>query len=176
VLKAITEMRRMQREAAAIAEEPVARFQWRYFNGHRSEGTPEMPVEQFRCFLTDAAPQGSGGLSGKAAAAVMALANAGQCPPYVLPAWGEVMATVNRQPVDAPECRLLQTEDGQLSVIAPQFLEVGIRGGLVAAGEEISGEVVLSDVDRPLLTWRVIVPERKGSGWIEAEMLLLTAT
>lgn len=135
-----------------------------------------MPLEQFRCFVSDAGPQGKGGISPRAAAAVMKLANVGKCPAYVLPAWEEVLATVQKATVDPPECLMLQSDDGLLSVVAPEFSDRGIRGGLVAAGGQVSSEVVVRDPERPLLSWRVRVPERKGSGWIEAEMLLLTAT
>lgn len=176
-MRAVIEMRRMQREAASIADEPLARAQWRYFNGHRGKDAPEMPIEQFRCYVLDAAGNdGSGSITARAAAAVMALANEGKCPAYVLPAWDKVLAVVTAQPATAPDCKLLQSADGMLSVIAPEFIDQGVRGGLVAAGKQMSGEVVLHDVDRPLLTWRVVVPTRQGAGWIEAGMLLLTAT
>jgi len=177
VLAAVRAMRKMQREQAAIAEEPLARAQWRYFGAHRAEGAPMPPIDDFRCYpLEDVGGDGDNGIPARAAAAVLAMANKGKCPPYVLGAWGDVQAVANKRPVDAPDCLMLQTEDGMLTVVAPEFLPQGIRGGLVAAGEAVSGEVVLRDPDRPLLSWRVTVPERSGAGWIEAQMLLLTAT
>jgi len=40
---------------------------------------------------------------------------------------------------------------------------------------QISGTTTLRDLDRPLLTHRLMVPTRPGFGWIEAGCLLLTA-
>jgi hypothetical protein len=134
------------------------------------------PIDDFRCYPLEDPGGGDNGIPPKAAAAVLALANRGQCPSYVLGAWGDVQAVANRRPMDPPGCLMLQSENGMLTVVAPEFLPQGIRGGLVAAGEALSGEVVLRDPERPLLSWTVVVPERQGAGWIEAQMLLLTAT
>lgn len=176
VLTAIKVMRRMQREQAAIAEEPLARAQWRYFGAHRAEGSPMPPIDDFRCYPLEDAGGGESGIPPLAAAAVLALANTGQCPPYLLGAWQEVQKAANRKPMDPPGCLMLQSEDGMLTVVAPEFVSKGIRGGLVGAAGAISGEVVLRDPARPLLSWTVEVPDKKAAGWIEAGLLLLTAS
>jgi hypothetical protein len=44
---------------------------------------------------------------------------------------------------------------------------------LVLVKGRISGPVRLRDVDRPLLTHDLVLPERPGFGWLEAGLLLV---
>lgn len=174
---ALRTMERQRLEEAAIAAEPMARFAWLYFNAHRGEKQQPLPLEQFRVYaMPNEDAQVEAGISAEAAAAVVSLANDGKVPPYVLGAWGEVQKVANARPIEAPSPRLLRSDDGMVSVVAPRFVDRGVRGGLVGVGGIVSGEVVVRDIDRPLLTWKVVVPRRAAAGWVEANLLLLTAT
>jgi hypothetical protein len=72
-----------------------------------------------------------------------------------------------------PEVRALHSDDEAVWVLAPVWEASGIRGGLVLVRGQISGVTVLRDMDRPLLTYQLQVPQRPGFGWIEAGCLLL---
>jgi hypothetical protein len=74
-----------------------------------------------------------------------------------------------------PEVRALHSDDDAVWVLAPVWEATGIRGGLVLVKGQISGSVLLRDLDRPLLTHQLQLPERPGFGWIEAGCLLLSA-
>jgi len=47
-----------------------------------------------------------------------------------------------------------------------------VRGGLVAVRGQLSGRIVLRELDRPLIRHAVRLPARKGFGWLEADLLL----
>lgn len=170
-------MRRQQVESAAIAAEPVVRATWMWANANRGEKQQPIPVEEFRVYtLPKSDDSWNGDVPADAAAAVLSLANDGKCPPYLLGAWDQIRAAAEARPQDPPNPRLLISDDGMFSIVAPRFLDSGIRGGLVGAGNPVTGIVRVRDHDRRLLHWDVVVPERKGAGWIEAHCLVLTAT
>lgn len=76
-----------------------------------------------------------------------------------------------------PEVRALVSDDEQVWVIAPQWEGANIRG-LVCVGDYIHGPILLRDVDRKLLTYRLNLPRRPdaAAGWVEAARLLVPAT
>lgn len=171
-------MERLRIEDAAIAAEPVVRFTWMYFNAHRGEKVQPQPLEEFRVYPMpgDDAASADAGISGEAAAAVLSLVNEGCCPAYLLGAWQEVQKAAKAAPKDPPMPRLLKSDDGLVAVVAPRFVDGGIRGGLVGVAGTVSGKVVVRDHDRSLLTWQVMMPQGRVGEWIEANLLLLLAT
>lgn len=170
-------MRRQQIESAAIAAEPVVRATWLWANANRGEKQQAIPIEDFRVYtLPDSGVPHKPGIPPDAAASVLSLANDGVCPPYLLGAWDEIRKAAEAHPQDPPSTRLLISDDGMFAIVAPKFLKQGVRGGLVGAGKAVSGTVRVRDHDRSLLFWDVVVPQRKGAGWIEAHCLVLTAT
>jgi hypothetical protein len=50
-----------------------------------------------------------------------------------------------------------------------------VRCGLVAVHGAIHGPVLLRDIDRKLLSYRLVLPQQKGFGWLQAGLLLLQA-
>lgn len=59
-------------------------------------------------------------------------------------------------------------------VLCPEWEGRNIRGGLVAVGDNIHGPIRLRDVDRPLSTYAVILPDRSTFAWLESGLLLRT--
>ena len=113
-------------------------------------------------------------LSAEVAAVALALKHDDKAPPLLVSCWNEVLASA-ADGTRMPEVRALHSDDDAVWVLAPTWEATGIRGGLVLVKGQISGTVVLRDLDRPLLTHRLLVPARPGFGWIEAGCLLLSA-
>lgn len=113
-------------------------------------------------------------LSAEVAAVALALKHDDKAPPLLVSCWNEVLASA-ADGTRMPEVRALHSDDDAVWVLAPAWEATGIRGGLVLVKGQISGTVVLRDLDRPLLTHRLLVPAHPGFGWIEAGCLLLSA-
>lgn len=62
-------------------------------------------------------------------------------------------------------------------MVAPKFEGENVRG-LVCVGDYIHGPILLRDVDRSLMTYRLNLPHRPdaAAGWVEAGHLLAPAT
>lgn len=60
-------------------------------------------------------------------------------------------------------------------IIAPSWEGRNLRAGLMLVRGRITGPMLLRDMDKPLMRYGVMVPERPGFGWIEAGLLLLPA-
>jgi hypothetical protein len=75
-----------------------------------------------------------------------------------------------------PEVRALRSDDQTVWIVAPQWEGTACRGGLVAVGTDLSGEVLVRDLDRPILTYRLVLPERQGCGWVATGELLAAAS
>lgn len=166
----------MQLIEAAIAEAPVLRNTYLLALINRKEGSA-VKEDDFRIYkpLVSAQSDANNGISPSTAAAMLSLANEGLCPPYMLGAWQEVQRIAEKSPARCPDVRALVSDCGNVAVIAPTFANGNIRGGLVGTGAHISGEILLRDIDRKLLTYKVKIPERQSAGWIQASTLLIMA-
>jgi hypothetical protein len=171
-------MYEMQLEAAAMAEAPILRGTWLLAMINRTK--ERVPLEDdlriFKLPHRDDMPGADNGISPATAAAMMSLANDGQCPAYMLSAWQDVQRIAGKIPVKCPDIRALVSDCGKVAVVAPVIMDGSIRGGLVGTGEYVSGTVTLRDVDRKILTYDVVIPGRRSSGWVEASLLLMMAT
>lgn len=155
-----------------MAELPIAQLTALMANVNRDSKAPPFATEQF-CFYRDAdKPEG---LSPETAAVALALRHEGRCPPLVIAAWSEVLQAA-KQDAKVPPIRALHSEDGAVWVLAPRWESGNVRGGLVAVRGQIAGTVELMELDRPLIRHRLKLPERPGFGWLEADLLLVTAS
>lgn len=111
-------------------------------------------------------------LSAEVAAVALALRHEDRCPPLLLSAWNHVIASI-REDATAPDVRALRSDDDAVWVLVPKWEGRNCRGGLVLVRGRISGVVRLRDIDRPLLTYDLRIPERQGFGWLEAGLLLV---
>lgn len=93
--------------------------------------------------------------------------------PILLAAWDKVLASTVEN-AKAPSIRALHSDDRQVWVLCPAWENGNIRGGLVAVGDAIHGPLRLRDVDRPLSTYDVVLPDRRTFAWLEAGLLLRT--
>ena len=165
-------MRTQQRQQAAIAERPIARLTNLLYAVNRTRDMRKLTEDDWLVY--GEAPEQQG-LGREVTASMLSLRADRKLPELLLPAWGAVVAGAD----DAgrpPECRALASDCGGLWVVAPRWEGPNIRGGLVGCHGLQGGRVVVRDVDRPLLRWAVMVPDRKLAGWIEGDLLLAGAT
>ena len=111
-------------------------------------------------------------LDGEVSVVALALKNENLCPPLVVSAWPQILASA-KEGINAPAIRALHSDDDACWVLAPRWEGRHIRGGLVAIRGHRHGPVVLRDLDRPLNTYRVILPKHEATAWMEARSLLL---
>lgn len=108
------------------------------------------------------------------AAVALELRHQQRAPELLLAVWPQVLASVQPE-AKPPKVRALRSEDGAVWVLAPQWEGRNVRAGLVLVRGAVCGTLHLRDLDRPLLTYDVVVPRRPGYGWIEAGTLLQAA-
>jgi len=173
VIRASIELRRQNREQLRLNELPVAQLSALLGNINRDtkKGKP-FTMKDFAIFADHEEQQGN--LPPVAAAVAMQLRHEEKCPPLLLTVWDQVLASL-KDDTKVPLRRALRTDDDSVWVLAPSWEGDNIRGGLVLVRGRVSGEVVLRDLDKPLLRYGAVVPERKGFGWVEAGCLLLSS-
>jgi hypothetical protein len=130
------------------------------------------PIDDF-CFYGDQrnSPDNRGGIPPEAAAVALSLKHENRCPEILLVAWPAIVEAAD-DTTKPPPVRALHSDDGAVWVLAPQMMQGGCRGGLVAVRGTVSGPVLLRELDRPLLTHRLVLPKRTGYGWLEASLFL----
>lgn len=172
MIAAHRELQRLERQAAAVAELPIAQLVALTANLNRDTAKRPQPfkTEEF-CFFREG---GDESISAEVAAVALDLRRENRCPELILAAWPDVVANANAE-ARSPQIRALHSADGAVWVLAPRFEPQGIRGGLVAVrGERISGNITLMELDRPMLGHTVTLPARPGFGWLESNLLLRT--
>lgn len=173
MLQAWRELQRIRREQAQLQEMPIAQLAALLANINRDpkKGKP-FSLQDFQLFAQEQKAERR--LSAEVAAVALALKHDDKAPPLLVSCWNEVLASA-ADGTRMPQVRALHSDDEAVWVLAPVWEATGIRGGLVLVKGRISGTVLLRDLDRPLLTHHLQLPERPGFGWIEAGCLLLSA-
>ena len=114
----------------------------------------------------------NGVLTPEVASVALELGHEEQAPPLLITCWPQVLASV-KDGTKVPSPRALRSDDQAVWVLAPKWEGANVRGGLVLVKGQISGTIVLRDLDKPLLSYTVKLPERPGFGWMEAGCLLV---
>ena len=113
-------------------------------------------------------------LSPEVAAVALSLRHENLAPPILLVAWAQVLAAA-QEGSKLPAVRAYVSDDKGVWVLAPQREGQNVRGGLVAVHGCHHGTVRLKDLDRPLSTVDLVIPDRRTSAWLEAGLLLVAA-
>lgn len=174
MLHAWNELRRIQHEQAHRNELPLAALQALTANINRNTKTRAEPftAADFVIFRQDR--EDSGQIPAHVAATALALRAERKDHPILLAAWSLILSSVD-ETARPTEIRALHSEDRQVWVLCPEWEGRNIRGGLVAVGDHIHGPIRLRDVDRPLSTYWVELPDRRTFAWLEAGLLLQAA-
>jgi hypothetical protein len=112
--------------------------------------------------------------SAEVAAIALALRHEDKTPPLLLSVWPHVLASAT-DTTTLPTCRAFHNDDNSVFIVHPQWEGKNCRGGLVLVRGQICGPVRVRDLDKPLLTYDLVLPERHAMGWIEAGLLLQRA-
>lgn len=174
VLEAWRQLHRIRREEAHLRELPVAQLIALTANINRdSKKVPRaFALKDFTLFAP--AEREEAELEPEVSAVALALRHEGKAPPMLIAVWPQILTSLKAE-VKAPATRVLVSEDERVWVLAPRWEGANCRGGLVLVSGRISGEVLLRDLDRPLLKHRLVLPVRGGMGWAEGQSLLLAA-
>lgn len=159
-----------------MAELPIAYLHATTLNLNRDEKKRREPFlpSDVALYQREDAGQRQQGLTAAVAAVALDLQRQGKAPPILLAAWGEVIKALQPD-VMPPKVRCLRSDDGAVWVLAPKFEDQSVRGGLVCVGKPVHGPVRLRDMDRQLLTYDVIIPNRFAAAWLEADLLLVAS-
>lgn len=168
-------LHRIRREQAATAELPIAQLMAITCNIHRDAKKQSKPFTALDFSLYAEQQSEQAIVSAEVAAVALALRHENRCPPLLLTAWPQILASV-KDNTKAPTVRALHSDDEAVWVLAPRFENSNVRGGLVAVRGQISGTIRLRDLDRPLITYDLKLPRRNGFGWLQAGLLLMAET
>lgn len=113
-------------------------------------------------------------LSPEVAATALALRAEKKDAPILLAAWDKVLASATSN-AKIPEVRALRSDDNQIWIVCPTWEGKNIRAGLIAVGDHIFGPTRFRDVDRPLTTYTLDIPDRRTFAWLETGLLLPAA-
>ena len=173
VLRAWKELQRIRREQVQLQELPVAQLAALLANVNRDpkKGKP-FSLQDFTLFAEDRKDDSV--LSPEVAAVALELRHEDKAPPLLITCWPQVLASV-KDGTKLPSPRALHSDDQAVWVLAPKWEGTNVRGGLVLVKGRISGTIVLRDLDKPLLSYNLKLPERSGFGWMEAGCLLVSA-
>lgn len=170
-------MQRIKAQNAALAEAPVLRLTWLTAAINRSSDAPPLTREQlesFRCFkLEEDDNTGNIDLDAETAAAMMSLQRENKCPPHLLGAWPWVEKGL-KEGIHPPERRALISDCKRVAIINPSITQHTITGKIVGV-DNIVGYITVRDIDRQLLSYRVIVPRKGTPGWIARDLTLKVA-
>lgn len=173
VLRAWKELQRIRREQVQLQELPVAQLAALLANINRDpkKGKP-FSLQDFTLFAEERKDEGM--LSPEVAALALELRHEDKAPPLLITCWPQVLASV-KDGAKVPKPRALRSDDDAVWVLAPKWEGANVRGGLVLVRGRISGTITVRDLDKPLLSYNLKLPERPGFGWIEAGCLLVAA-
>ncbi len=146
-----------------------------FANANRDSKTKPFSTEDFLTYQSST-PDTSKQISAATAAVLLSLQAEEHLHPLLLACWQQVLSNATEhEPM--PDVRALVSEDEQVWVIAPQWEGANIRG-LVCVGDYIHGPILLRDIDRSLMTYKVSLPHRPAApaGWLESGFLLVQAT
>tara|TARA_R110000868_G_scaffold55541_9_gene172746 strand:- start:4425 stop:4871 length:447 start_codon:yes stop_codon:yes gene_type:complete len=111
-------------------------------------------------------------LGADVAAVAMDLKYAGRCPPLLISMWPQVIASA-KPDTKAPSLRAFHTDDEMVWLLAPKFEGRNVRAGLALVRGRITGAITVRDLDRPLATYTIQIPEKPGFGWVETNSLFV---
>lgn len=157
-----------------MAELPIAALQALTANINRDTSKRSEPFRPADFALFRRAEDDAKPLPAAVAATVLALRAEQRDAPILLAAWDKVLASATDD-AKPPEIRALHSDDREVWVVCPAWEGNNIRAGLVAVGDAIHGPITLRDVDRPLATYRVVLPNKRTFAWLEAGLLLQAA-
>lgn len=163
-------LQRLKRERLRLYEMPIAVLTTLMANINRdSEKWPEPFVMQDFLLFADKEKAAKGRLSPATAEAMLDLRRRRLLPDHMIAAWSEVLKSAQKG-TRLPDCKAMASRCGGVWLINPRRERDGFRCGLVGIHGVIRGRVVVSDVDRPLISHTVEIPARNAAGWMAHDL------
>jgi hypothetical protein len=173
VLAAWRHLHKIRRDLAALQELPIAALQAMTANINRDpKKTKPFSALDFAMFREREVDNKV--LPPAVAATALALRAEKKDAPILLAAWDKVLASADGS-ATPPAVRALHSDDRMAWILCPVWEGKNIRAGLIAVGDAITGPTTLRDVDRPLATYTVHIPNRNSFAWLESNLLLVAA-
>lgn len=172
MLKAWECLQQIRRDKASLAELPIAALQALTANINRDPKKAKPFTALDFCMFRERPKEA--GLSAEVAAAALSLRHEGKAAPILLAAWPQIL-TAAKETAPIPAIRALKSDDETVWVLCPVWEGNNVRGGLVAVSACRHGVIRLRDVDRPLITYDLVIPHRQLAGWLEGGLLLVAA-
>jgi hypothetical protein len=175
VLRAWRQLQRIRRNNAALHEMPIAALQALTANINRDSKKRPEPFRPADFAMYSGSADDSRVLSAEVAAVALALRAEDKDSPILLTVWQQVVASATPD-IRTPSIRALHNDDKSIWVLCPTWEGRNIRGGLVCAKGRFPTPVTLRDVDRPLATYAVTIPDKPGAyAWAQGGLLLTAA-
>lgn len=173
MLRAWKQLHKIRRDNAALAELPIAALQALTANINRDpkKSKPFTPLD-FAMFRERESDDKV--LTPEVAATALALRAEKKDAPILLAAWDKVLASATTS-AKIPEVRALHSDDNQIWILCPTWEGKNVRAGLIAVADHIFGVVRFRDIDRPLTTYSLNIPDRRTFAWLETGLLLPAA-
>lgn len=171
MLTAWRELHKIRREQAALNELPIAVLSSLTANLNRDSKRKPEPFKpgDFCCYQQ--AEERTEDFAPEVGTVALDLRAESRAPKLLLTVWPQILQSAKAQ-ASSPEIRAYASDDDAVWVLAPKWEGRNCRGGLVLVQGRVSGPIKVRDIDRPLMTHQLVVPERPGFGWIEAGHLL----
>ena len=166
-------MKRIQREAAQLQELPIAQLMALTANMNRDAKKQPKPFSLHDFTLFAVREDENEVLEAEVAAVAMDLKYEDKCPPLLVAVWDKVLASA-KPDAKAPPVRAFRSDDEMVWLLAPKFEGRNIRAGLALIRGRINGAITVRDLDRPLASYSIQIPEKPGFGWIEGNSLFVT--
>jgi hypothetical protein len=173
VLTAWQQLQRIKREEASLAELPIAALQALTANISRDPKKSKPFTAMDFAMYRERKQDDDSNLPADVAAVALALRHENKTPPILLAAWPAILKAAATE-AKVPDVRALRSDDEAVWILCPRWEGTNIRGGLVAVSACKHGSIKLRDIDRPLATYTVKVPQRPLAGWLESGLLLVT--
>lgn len=173
VLSAYRQLHELQRAELQLNELQGAQISSLLFNINRDQKKAKATSYRDWCFFAATEQvNDSDALPAVVAHVCLALRHEGKLPPLLVAIWREVVKQA-KGGAGMPEVRALASDDRSVVLVAPVWEGQHLRSFLAAKGHS-GGEVIeLQDLDRPLLRYRIKLPERIMPVHFEAGVLLL---
>jgi hypothetical protein len=171
VLAAWRHLHKIRRDLASLQELPIAALQAMTANINRDpKKTKPFTALDFAMYRERETDDKV--LPAQVAATVLALRAEKKDSPILLAVWDKVLASADGS-TTPPAVRALHSDDRMAWIVCPSWEGKNIRAGLIAVGDALSGSITLRDVDRPLATYTVTLPNRNTFAWLETNLLLV---
>ena len=114
------------------------------------------------------------GFPPQAAMVAMSLRRENRMPDVLIGVWPQLLAAV-KQATSMPPIRALISDDDTVALLAPKQEGKHWRGLLAVTQYPAEGQIVLRDVDRPLLTYSVQLGKTGHSSYVTDQELVLAS-